>query len=206
MPVEHVSAIGQSLYAMFNDGTDATAVDLTEGTGDLRGFYTATDTEIADAGLASGDWIYRVFVGTAATKDPTDTLDGGDSLSFNGAGENKPNGVTADDIGEEYTFRFPRSGSGVLAGNRVEVNAGFNASIAFDVAGIIEAKTTIASVSSVTVSDSGATVGSIVLHKGKRKFMCPLSSVTTTGIYTVTATFATVDSQTLIVRGTLVVK
>lgn len=114
--------------------------------------------------------------------------------------------VSAENVSDRYTWKFPASGSSTTASNTVAVNAGFIGDTQFDCNTIIEDGSTINSVSSVTVSDSGATVGTIRLHTSRRRFLVPLSAVSTPGRYTVTATFVTADSQTIVAKGTLEVR
>lgn len=90
MPITlNTTTSGQDLYVMFSDGTDATAVDLTEGADDLEGVYSVADSAIVSAGLAAGTYSFRVFAGTAASKSPSDPLVGvsRDPFVWNGTKE-----------------------------------------------------------------------------------------------------------------------
>lgn len=78
------TATGQTLYVRFNDVSD-TAVDLTEGSSLEVGEYVATDAVIVTAGLASGTYSGRVFVGTASGQANTDVQVGiVEQFIFNG--------------------------------------------------------------------------------------------------------------------------
>lgn len=86
MPIEYYDTTGQSLYVMFDDGSD-TAANLTEGTSLKAGRYTVADSAIVTAGLAAGVYTYRVLVGTAASKSASDTVVAVGDFVFNGTNE-----------------------------------------------------------------------------------------------------------------------
>ena len=89
MPITCYTTTGLSLYALFGDGSD-TAVALTEGASLKAGLYTASDAAIAGAGLAAGEWPYRLLVGSAGAKSASDPQVGAGSLRWSGTAEVLP--------------------------------------------------------------------------------------------------------------------
>lgn len=114
--------------------------------------------------------------------------------------------VTAEDIADKRTFKFPENGSEIDATNFVDAVASQAGpvTVCFRVGDVLEENVVVASITSATISGSGATVGTPALHTSRRKVNVPLTSITATpGNYTVTLTFVATDTEQYVVRGTL---
>jgi hypothetical protein len=117
--------------------------------------------------------------------------------------------VTAEDIADKRTWKFPKSGSSIISTNTVPLAASQagTATVCFDLNGVLESNVTVASVSTPTVTGTAATIGTPVIHTSKRKVNIPLTSVTATaGRYTVSMTFVATDSEQYVVKGYLQVE
>lgn len=117
--------------------------------------------------------------------------------------------VTAEDIADKRTWKFPKSGSSIISTNTIQLAASQagTATVCFDLNGVLESNVTVASVSTPTVTGTAATIGTPAIHTSKRKVNIPLTSVTATaGRYTVTMTFVATDSEQYVVKGYLQVE
>lgn len=81
----YYGAAGQPLYARFDDGSN-TAVNFTEGSTLTAGRYSAANSAIVSAGLASSTspYTYRVLIGTAGGQSAADITVGNGSTYWNG--------------------------------------------------------------------------------------------------------------------------
>lgn len=84
MPVKFSYPTGNLLYVRFDNGSN-TAVDLDEGIGLQSGVYSAPDIDIV--GLPAGEYLGRVFLGSAGTQSSADISVGVFSFSWSGSAE-----------------------------------------------------------------------------------------------------------------------
>lgn len=100
MPITYYDTTGQSLYVMFDDGSN-TAVDLTEGSSLNAGRYSVADSAIATASLGAGEHNYRILEGVAASKSASDPHIASGAFAFDGTNEVAPDANVAsmdDDV------------------------------------------------------------------------------------------------------------
>ncbi len=166
--------------------------DETTGLQAIKDTATSTDGKLTSARAAKLDTLPDS--GVVATADDVSSAGGT---------------VTAEDISKKRTWTYPTSGSELDASNYVKAAAGQTGPVTtcFDLNKVLEENVVVASITSETISSSGATVGTPVAHTSKRKVNVPLTNITaTTGNYTVTLTIVATDSEQYVVRGVLQVE
>jgi lysophospholipase L1-like esterase len=167
---------------------------------------TTARTNAATAATNSDTLTGRLTSGRAAKLDSL--LDSGSVASSDqviGSGT-----VTAEEISAKRTWIFAvPSGDIIAASNYVQAKASQAGpvTVCFDLNNVIPSNAVVSSITSATISSSGATVGTAVKHTSNRKVNIPLTSITaTTGNYTVTLTVVATDSEQYVVTGTLQVR
>lgn len=113
---------------------------------------------------------------------------------------------TAEQISDDRTFKFPSVAKNGTSPNYVIVKKGQAGpvTVAFDLSEMLPAEVVISSVTSATIANTGATVGTPVRHTSFRKVNVPLTNINTTaGDYKVTLTVVATDSEQYQVDGIL---
>ena len=124
-------------------------------------------------------------------------------------GESRQSVVSAAEVSAQRTWLFAKHGRDHHAENTLVINASASnvLTLAFDCTSLLNPDTSLASVSSVTLTpaDTGPaiTATSLAIDTSQRKAMFRVTGFTTADTYTVTATVATNDSQTLVIKGVL---
>ncbi len=68
MPIKHFDKLARlsNLYVLFDTPSSNILIPLKEGLGSQSRIYTASDEEIAKAGLPKGNWYFRIMYGLPA--------------------------------------------------------------------------------------------------------------------------------------------
>ena len=117
--------------------------------------------------------------------------------------------VDAIQISNKRTWYATDRSEGYRATNIITLQDGFTGTLQFDFGELTNPETTLATLSSVTLTHTDATTvtaTNLRLHTDRLKALFDVPALTKEGTYTVKATVTTADSQTLPCEGTLQVK